>query len=292
MFVATFVHPVCVYLRYPRNGVFHAYSDTLRGSTQTATYEDRVFVYSMVEMSWHVPEHTGLSEECPVGRYGHCAVALPDRTMWTFGGRQYGGVCNNSVHIWNFDKAAWRRIRFDENIVMTPGARFCSSAAHVAGIGRQGSVVLFGGRDGSQNFGDLWIYDIATEDWSDPVTVGVPPSPRHGHTMVAMDGGRIMILGGCAVSPEEETGIPLNISELDDRMSAASNLLEECYELERAEAEVAGIVLESEADYRGWKDLARLGAQAAAAVARREKNTADAEKVSAATAPLTSPHVY
>ena len=76
----------------------------------------------------------------------------------------------------------------------------------------------------------------------------------------------------------QETGIPDNINELDDKMSAASRRLEECYELERAEAEVAGMVLENESDYRGWKDLARLGAQAAAAIAKREKATADAEK--------------
>ena len=73
-----------------------------------------------------------------------------------------------------------------------------------------------------------------------------------------------MILGGCGVSPSDESGIPKNIDELDNQLQAASQHLEECYELERAEAQVAGMVLESEADYRGWKELARLGAQAAA----------------------------
>lgn len=137
-------------IRYPRNGVFHAYSSTLIGSKQTATYEDRVFVYSMVEMSWHVPEHKGEPEDKPPGRYaraqkrkrppvqrsplrsrryGHCAVALPDRTMWTFGGRQAAGVCSGEVHIWDFDKATWRMIKFDRNIVRTPAPRFCASAA-------------------------------------------------------------------------------------------------------------------------------------------------------------------
>lgn len=66
-------------IRYPRNGVFHAYSSTLIGSKQEAVYEDRVFVYSMVEMTWHVPHHEGAVEDKPKGRYGHCAVVLPDR---------------------------------------------------------------------------------------------------------------------------------------------------------------------------------------------------------------------
>ncbi|GMH80410.1 hypothetical protein TL16_g08534 [Triparma laevis f. inornata] len=264
-------------IRYPRNGVFHAYSSTLIGSKQEAVYEDRVFVYSMVEMTWHVPHHEGAVEDKPKGRYGHCAVVFPDRTMWTFGGRQKTGICSDDVHIWDFDSANWRKIEYDRNIVRVPPPRFCASATFVPEEGRQGSVVVFGGRDGHDNFGDLWIYDVATTDWSNPVCIGIPPSPRHGHSVIGLDGGRVMVLGGCCVSPSAETGIPENIDELDDKMQAASNRLEQCYALEKAEAEAAGLVLESEADYIGWKELARLGAQAAAAVAKRERDTRDAE---------------
>ena len=45
----------------------------------------------------------------------------------------------------------------------------------------------------------------------------------------------------------------------------------------QAEAQVAGIVIESEADFLNWKQIARLSAQASAAIALREKNTNDAE---------------
>ena len=210
-------------IRYPRNGVFHAYSSTLIGSKQQAVYEDRVFVYSMVEMTWHVPEHSGEPEDKPEGRYGHCAVVLPDRTMWTFGGRMKTGICSDDVHIWDFDKANWRKIEYDRNIDSVPPPRFCASATFVPEEGREGSVVVFGGRDGHDNFGDLWIYDVATTDWSNPVCIGIPPSPRHGHSVIGLDGGRVMVLGGCCVSPSAETGIPENIDELDDKMQAASN---------------------------------------------------------------------
>jgi len=264
-------------IRYSRNGVFHAYSSTLIGSKQLATYEKRVFVYNMVEMTWHVVEQKGEPEDEPKGRYGHCTVVLPGRTMWTFGGRQKAGVCSDEVHIWNFDDAKWTHIEYDRDIVRVPAARFGVSAAFVPSEGKSGSVVVFGGRDGRDNFGDLWIYDVSTSDWSNPVCIGIPPSPRHGHSVLGMDDGRIMVLGGCCVSPTAETGIPDNIDELDDKMQAAARRVEECYRMERVEAELAGMVLETEADYRGWKELARLSAQAAAAVAKREKDTADAE---------------
>ncbi|GMI19640.1 hypothetical protein TrCOL_g992 [Triparma columacea] len=262
-------------VRYGGGGVFKAYETALVGASKRAVYEGRTFVYNMVEMTWHDIPKGG--EQDPPGRYGHCAVALPDRTMWTFGGRQRAGVFGDDVHVWNFDKASWRKVEYDRNIVRVPAPRCGAQAAYVPGEGKAGSVVMFGGRDGTRNFGDLWIYDVATTDWAEPVCMGVPPCPRHGHSVLALDEGRIMVLGGCGVSPMAETGTPENMDELDDKMQAAAARVEECYRMERAEAEVAGAVLETEADYRGWRELARLSAQAAAAVAKREKDTADAE---------------
>lgn len=68
------------------------------------------------------------------------------RTMWTFGGRQKTGICSDDVHIWDFDSANWRKIEYDRNIVRAPPPRFCASATFVPEEGRQGSVVVFGGR--------------------------------------------------------------------------------------------------------------------------------------------------
>ena len=260
-------------VRYPRNGVFHAYSSTLL-SAGSAVYESAVWVYSMVELTWHRPVHPGPPEDHPPGRYGHCAVALPDRVMWTFGGRVKGGTCLDDVHLWSFDSAAWKKVVIPRGYARIPSRRFAASAAFVQGEGRLGSVIMFGGRDGVDNFNDLWIYDIHKQEWSDPVCIGVPPSPRHGHVVVSLDDTRIMVLGGCDVSPRDESGIPRNIDALDNQLQAASQKLEECYALEKAEAAVAGLVLEGEAANLGWRDLARLGAQAAAAVAKRERDTA------------------
>ena len=80
---------------------------------------------------------------------------------------------------------------------------------------RQGAtVVLFGGRDAVQNFGELWVWTRASGRWHQPLIVGVPPSPRFGHcvaplavpgvdgTMMGADGAgrKLVIFGGCAVN--------------------------------------------------------------------------------------------
>ena len=138
-------------------------------------------------------------------------------------------------------------------------------------------MVLFGGRDGRDNFGDLWIFDLHDKKWSDPVCIGSPPAPRHGHTILSVADDKILVMGGCCVSPFAETGTPDNIDDLDDQLALATKRVAECYELEKAESIAAGIVIESEADFINWKQIARLSAQASAAIAKREKDTNDAE---------------
>jgi len=88
---------------------------------------------------------------------------------------------------------------------------------------------------------------------------------------------KILVMGGCCVSPFAETGTPDNIDDLDDQLALATKRVAECYELEKAESIAAGIVIESEADFINWKQIARLSAQASAAIAKREKDTNDAE---------------
>jgi len=46
----------------------------------------------------------------------------------------------------------------------------------VSGGGRD--VYLFGGTDGLENLGDLWLFEGASLRWQRVVAVGLPPSPR------------------------------------------------------------------------------------------------------------------
>ncbi|XP_048198725.1 rab9 effector protein with kelch motifs isoform X3 [Perognathus longimembris pacificus] len=59
------------------------------------------------------------------------------------------------------------------------------------------SIWIFGGADQSGNRNCLQVLNPGTLTWSQPETFGNPPSPRHGHVMVAT-GTQLFIHGGLA----------------------------------------------------------------------------------------------
>lgn len=96
---------------------------------------------------------------------------------------------------------------------------------------------LFGGTNGSENFGDLWLFRppqftasttaLVGGGWEQVVPVGPPPSPRYGHRMVALASPTstessysssgacaVVVIGGCSVSPKSE--IQHDVSGLED----------------------------------------------------------------------------
>ncbi|KAM8801066.1 rab9 effector protein with kelch motifs isoform 2-T3 [Rhynchonycteris naso] len=59
------------------------------------------------------------------------------------------------------------------------------------------SIWVFGGANQSGNRNCLQVLNLDTLTWSQPETLGKPPSPRHGHVMVAA-GTKLFIHGGLA----------------------------------------------------------------------------------------------
>jgi len=66
----------------------------------------------------------------------------------------------------------------------------------VAGDGA--SAYLFGGRQGRREFNDLWLYDLAGDDWTELQPTGTAPEPRFGHTAVWLNGVGLAIWSGQA----------------------------------------------------------------------------------------------
>ena len=56
---------------------------------------------------------------------------------------------------------------------------------------------LFGGRDGTLVFGDLWAYEFETDTWTQ-LAQTAPPEPRFGHEAVWVDGIGLVIFSGQA----------------------------------------------------------------------------------------------
>jgi hypothetical protein len=159
--------------------------------------------------------------------------------MLVFGGRGAGGLLLSDTWLYLLDEDTWQPVRNNEALDLpVPSPRVFSACCAVrvpssklSSISRSSSsdssggrdaavsdVYLFGGTDGIDNCGDLWVFrgDPALLQWERLVAVGLPPCPRYGHQMVVLSedesgqygirgrGQQLMVLGGCHVSPQGE----------------------------------------------------------------------------------------
>lgn len=101
--------------------------------------------------------------------------------------------------MWQFDISIqqWSRL---ECIGYIPAAREGHAAALVGDV-----MYLFGGRTGSGiDLGDLAAFKISSRRWYTFQNMGIPPSPRAGHSMVNSPSGDILIIGGRPSMSEKE----------------------------------------------------------------------------------------
>jgi hypothetical protein len=73
-------------------------------------------------------------------------------------------------------------------------------AAHTACVLSDERVVIFGGNDGSELYGDLHVLDTRSWSWSQPATTGTPPPPRAGHSMSLLHGRFVVVFGGALLA--------------------------------------------------------------------------------------------
>jgi hypothetical protein len=76
----------------------------------------------------------------------------------------------------------------------------------------QGRLFLFGGDDGGQPHGDLWLYDVGSGAWSEPEIRGDKPTARSRHTLTLvrchrdetmLEEDRLYLFGGVGVHTED-----------------------------------------------------------------------------------------
>ncbi|XP_003407785.1 rab9 effector protein with kelch motifs isoform X1 [Loxodonta africana] len=127
-------------------------------------------------------------------RYEHASFipsCTPD-SIWVFGGADQSGN-RNCLQVLNPETRTWTT---PEVTSPPPSPRTFHTSS--AAIGNQ-LYVFGGGERGAQPVQDvkLHVFDANTLTWSQPETLGKPPSPRHGHVMVAA-GTKLFIHGGLA----------------------------------------------------------------------------------------------
>jgi hypothetical protein len=88
-----------------------------------------------------------------------------------------------------FKQPGWKRITSARG----PAAREDHTWT-VDGEGRY--AYLFGGRDGSKDFDDLWRYDLQNDSWEKLSPPGGSPQPRFGHSAVWADGRGLVVFAG------------------------------------------------------------------------------------------------
>lgn len=64
----------------------------------------------------------------------------------------------------------------------------------------RGYLTLFGGRTEQGPVNDLWLFDSATNVWSQPPFEGEPPSSRFGHDFASLRGGAVLFGGNDGTS--------------------------------------------------------------------------------------------
>ncbi len=83
----------------------------------------------------------------------------------------------------------WRKITLDRG----PAAR----EDHTWTVDAEGRFAyLFGGRDGSKEYGDLWRYDLTKDVWKKIKPKGKTPEPRFGHNAVWAEGLGMVVFAG------------------------------------------------------------------------------------------------
>ncbi|XP_066223273.1 rab9 effector protein with kelch motifs isoform X1 [Saccopteryx leptura] len=127
-------------------------------------------------------------------RYEHASF-IPSSTphsIWVFGGANQSGN-RNCLQVLNLETKTWTTA---ETTTPPPSPRTFHTSS--AAIGNR-LYVFGGGERGAQPVQDvkLHVFDANTLTWSQPETLGKPPSPRHGHVMVAA-GTKLFIHGGLA----------------------------------------------------------------------------------------------
>lgn len=149
------------------------------------------YMINLESFEWDIPEWKALD-----ARYEHCSF-IPEsfpHSLWLFGGAYQSGnlQCIQSIQLKD-NNPFWKKISVSGT---PPSARTYHTNSACLG---DRLFVFSGGEAGAIPVSDpkLHIFDTASLVWSEPETLGTPPSPRHGHIIIAV-GSRIFIHGGMA----------------------------------------------------------------------------------------------
>ncbi|XP_075761816.1 rab9 effector protein with kelch motifs isoform X2 [Pelodiscus sinensis] len=131
--------------------------------------------------------------ERPNARVGHNCLYLPSAPtagkgqVVIVGGADPSGSFSDA-HIIDLDRHQWSMPGWMGLLPRYEHATFIPTSSPT-------SLWVFGGADQSGNRNCIQVLNLATLTWSQPEVHGNPPSPRHGHVVVAV-GTKLFVHGG------------------------------------------------------------------------------------------------
>ncbi|XP_012577126.1 PREDICTED: rab9 effector protein with kelch motifs isoform X3 [Condylura cristata] len=140
--------------------------------------------------TWYILTPPG---DSPCARVGHSCSYLPPLgdakrgKVFIIGGADPNRSFSD-VHTMDLGTHRWNLVTLEGLLPRYEHASFVPSCT-------PDSIWVFGGADQSGNRNCLQVLNPGTLTWSQPETLGEPPSPRHGHVMVAV-GTKLFIHGG------------------------------------------------------------------------------------------------
>ena len=194
--------------------IFKPYASHIESIGDHGTLVSDVFTYDFTRCIWQKAVTVG--DGPPEPRMFHLTVCLDHKRAFIFGGRGTDGRCLNDAWIFHAPEYRWERV---PDTLPIPPARFSSAAT----VMNNGQVAMFGGRDFETAMGDLWLWDPKARRWASPLTVGVPPGARHGHALLTVSEGKVLVIGGCGVGPNQELAHPPH-KEMADLEVGASRI--------------------------------------------------------------------
>eukprot|EP00274_Cyanoptyche_gloeocystis_P007191 CAMPEP_0196667380 /NCGR_PEP_ID=MMETSP1086-20130531/65048_1 /TAXON_ID=77921 /ORGANISM="Cyanoptyche gloeocystis , Strain SAG4.97" /LENGTH=332 /DNA_ID=CAMNT_0042004705 /DNA_START=53 /DNA_END=1051 /DNA_ORIENTATION=- len=153
-----------------------------------------VHVLDLEKHFWTTPE---VSEIVPAARWGHSAVIVEDKLV-VFGGYSstsvQGNTFFNDFNVLDLEAWTWSR---PTPTGKAPCERWGNSVTKVGDF-----LVVVGGYSRSamgvgRCFKEVYIFDLGTLHWSQPIILGKAPQERTGHSATLV-GNRIYVIGGAS----------------------------------------------------------------------------------------------
>eukprot|EP00887_Chlorella_sp_A99_P006293 scaffold3.g6293.t1 len=169
----------------------------------TEYYAKDTWMLRLPRLEW---QRANCSTDAPAPRRAHslASVTAADGSsrVVVYGGRLHSGGLLSDVWLGSLSGTwpaiSWRRLFNPSKAV--PGSFPLPRKGHtglVADVGGSHKLLVYGGRNNSHYFGDVWAFDLSKLVWEDltPAPPAPTPWPRDHHG-AAFSGGRLFVLGG------------------------------------------------------------------------------------------------